>query len=203
MSATLLPISFARIQSDPIAAEADLLAIYLGDDMDAVCAIAIAASDPVLLTNAALPLKNRRAAIINWRKKQVREMLQRNPDFQRYYDAATPAHRESICGGEIALAELAAEVSALRQERDARQRNARMESKENLRASLHSALRDCDGTEEGLIVPGFLAILENGEIGLFRRRAACVEWARASGVAFLFGNFERGSYKVHSAPAGD
>lgn len=47
-----------------------------------------------------------------------------------------------------------------------------------------------------MMFPSFYAILKNGEVGLFRRRAVCVLWARASGDAFVLGNFEGESHRV-------
>ena len=148
-------------------------------------------------------LKNRRAALKNWRKKQVRDWLQCDDDARRFHDNASADLRESILEGDIPLAGLAEQVAASRQERDARHVAARLESKARLAQSQRAALQDCDGTEHGFTVPGFLAILETGEVGLFRRRHTCVEWARASGGAFLLGNFEQSSFRMHLGPSVD
>ena len=115
MTTYLASLTADRIQSDPIAIESDLEAIFLGEDMDAICSVAIAAEDSVLILNAALPLKNREAAFRNWRKKQVIRMLSLDDDFKLFHEKQDPELWESISEGEMTLQKVAEQLTNWRQ----------------------------------------------------------------------------------------
>lgn len=186
-------ISDASILANPIAAEAELEALYLGSDMEAICDAAIASCDKVLIANSALPLENRRIAFTHWRKKAFSNWLTKDREFQLYYSSSSPETQEAINNGTASLAAVAVSVSALREAMENRRSMARQQAKERLREQVLSHLRDCDGTEPRLIVPQFGAILESGELGLFRRRDACIKWVKESGGSYLFFGIALGS----------
>jgi hypothetical protein len=193
-----LPPSIAavRLQAATVqATERDLETKFLGNDLDEICAVAIAAADPVFLASAALPLENRRVAVIHWRKKQVAEIL-RLSDFNGFIESAEAEQAAAIRSGEVPLAEVHAMAEAWRAEVVQRRNAAMTASKEAMRAAIHSALQDGGDTVEGAALPGFLAILETGEVGLFRRRAACLDWARAAGCRFFLGVMDRSSHRI-------
>ena len=204
MLTTSPPTVFSRwIDYRRVSADADLEARYLGDDIDETCAAAADSGDARILASAVHPLETRREAFAAWRVKQVATLLAENSDFREFYDKAGIEDQQAICDGRIALARIDGLISTHRAELERRRADAREESKKALRAGMLAALRDCDGTETGPIVPNFLAILENGEVGLFRKRAACVAWARASGGRFFMGNFEPGTHRIERGPEVD
>lgn len=185
MTATPAPAPAVPATFETLAAkERELEAKYLGDDLDEICTVAYASGDPVFIASAALPLKNRRAAFVHWRKKRVRELLAQ-PAFQRFLDSAEAELREAITAGEKPLAEIAALAAAFEEERAQSLAAARDASKKALRAALIENVRDARGDEQGPILPCFLAILATGESAIFRRRHAAVEWGRAANCRWL------------------
>jgi hypothetical protein len=178
-------ISDASILVNPIGAEAQLEAIYLGSDMDAICDVAFAAADNVLIANAALPLENRRAAFNNWRKKAFTDWLRKDNVFQLYFSSLPSDVQEEINIGAASLAKIASLVSNLRGAMEKRREDARRKSKDHLRETVLSLLNDRDGIEDRLVVPKFIAIIESGEVAYFRGRSAATGWAKSSGKSFM------------------
>lgn len=178
-------ISDASILVNPIGAEEQLEAIYLGSDMDEICGVAFASADNVLIANAALPLENRRAAFANWRKKAFSEWLRKDNVFQLYFSSLPSETQEEINNGTASLAKVASLVSSLREAMEKRRADARMQSKRNLRDTVLSLLKDRDGIEDRLVFPKFIGILETGEVAYFRGRGACASWAKSFGKSFM------------------
>jgi hypothetical protein len=203
MNATLPPVFTRWIAPLIVATERDLEKDYLGDDLEAICQFAVSTGDAVLIASAALPPTKRREAVLHWRKKQVRNLLAASADFRRYIDGSPGETLESILEGKISFAALDAEVVSFKEQAEKLRMEKLNASKAALRAALRGALMDCDGSEEGTILPGYVAILANGEVGLFHRRGACVEWARASRQRYFLGVLDGASGSFHPAPEGD
>lgn len=191
------PIARPRfLPVEPLQAEADL-APFLGPDLAAACAAAVAAGDPLFICTAAGPLPRRLEAVTAWRKRTVGALLAACPPLADYFRAAPPDVQAAIRDGQKPLAEIEAAVAGWREETEGKRSAARLLSKNRLRAALVAALRDADGSEPGPVVPSFLAILESGEVGLFRRRGACIRWARDSGRRFFIGGLDPQHSKIH------
>lgn len=184
---TIIPsiISDASILVNPIGAEAQIEAIYLGDDMDAICDVAISSADNVLIANAALPLENRRAAFTHWRKKAFTAWLRKDRLFQLYFSSLGADTKEEINNGTASLAKVASLVSNLRETMEKRRADTKRKSKENLREVVLSLLKDRDGLEERLVVPKWVVIRETGEVAFFRGRSACANWAKSFGDSYI------------------
>jgi hypothetical protein len=205
MNSTLPAPTYApRHYRTAIEAERDLETIYLADDLEETCTFAAAFGDPVILASAALPLKNRKEAVAHWRKKQVRALLVGSADFRRFFDGSPVELREAMNEGKVSQEEIAAQVSAFVEADEKKRWEVLNASKADLRKALRAALRDCDseGPDEGQVLPGWLAILANGEVGIFRRRAACVAWARASRLRYYLGVLDGPAAGIHPAPEG-
>ena len=206
MNATLIPaVPAPYIHPFAIAAEQDLEAKYLGDDLEVTCIFAAAFGDPVIFASAALPLKNRKEAVAHWRKKQFLALLTGNPDFRRFLDGSPEELREAVTAGKVSQAEIAAQVAEFKEAADNKRWEVLNASKADLRQAMRAALKDCDSeaAEAGLVLPGWLAILANGEVGIFRRRRACIEWARASRLRYFLGVLDGASASINPAPEGE
>lgn len=206
MISTLSPApSVLNIHTFAVAAEHDLETIFLGDDLEATCIFAAGFGDPVIFASAALPLKNRKEAVAHWRKKQFRAILVGNPDFRRFLEGSPVELREAITEGKISQAEIAAQVAEFKEAADNKRWEVLNASKADLRQAMRAALKDCDSeaAEEGQVLPGWLAILANGEVGIFRRRRACIEWARASRLRYFLGVLDGASASINPAPEGE
>lgn len=201
MTATPAPAIPATVET-LAAKEREFEAKYLGDDLDEICAAAYASGDPVFIASAALPLKNRRAAFVHWRKKRVCELLAQ-PAFQRFLAAAEAELREAITAGETPLAEIKALAADFEEKRAQSLAAARDASKEALRAALIENVKDSSGNEQGPILPGFVAILATGESAIFRRRHAAVEWARAANCRWLFAEIQPEATRIFPGPEVD
>lgn len=206
MIPTLLPVlSAPSVHPFAIDAERDLETKYLGDDLDETCIFAAGFGDPVIFASAALPLKNRKEAVAHWRKKQFLALLTGNADFRRFLDGSPAELREAVTAGKVSQAEIAAQVAVFKAAAEKKRWEVLNASKADLRKAVRAALRDCEpkGPDEGQVLPGWLAILSNGEVGIFRRRRAGVEWARASRLRFYLGMIDVESAGFHPAPEGE
>ena len=179
------------------ATDADLQERFLGADLSEVCCAATAAGDPLFIATAGLPLKNRREAVANWRAKQLAALLAKSETFANWYAQSAPEVQAAIRAGETPFAEIDLAVASHSEEASRLRMETVNASKARLREAVKAALRDCDGSEVNTVVPGFIAIREDGEVGLFRRRGACVEWARASGGRYLLAEVARESLAIH------
>jgi len=204
MLATLFPATPARwIAPLIVATERDLIARYLSDDLDEVCAAAAAAGDPVFLAMATLPLASRREAIDRWRKKKVCELMATSEPVRDFLAQAAPDLAESIREGQVSLSEIDHSISAFREDAEQRQRELVLASKTAMAKAVRSVLRDCSEADEGTISPQYLAILANGEFGLFRRREGCLQFARASGIRFMLCELDGSKTRIYPGPETD
>jgi hypothetical protein len=165
---------------------------FLGDDLAEVCAAAAAIGEPLFVCTAAFPHPRRLDAVCQWRKRAVVSLFGKVPAFSEYFNAATAPDQAAIREGKVPLSDLETAIANHAEEIEERRRVAREASKAALRQAVRNALRDCDAgdSESRAVSPGYLAILETGEVGLFRLRGPCIEWGRGSGVGFLFGAFD-------------
>ncbi len=180
--------------------EANLLANYLGDDLHAACEVAALSGDSVLVSSAALPAKNRRIALQDWRKRVLIDERNRVSGFAEYVGALPADLRENVQSGEVPLAELDSAVVDYLKSISSAKAAVSTYWKTRLREAIVGIVSASHGEPvhfAGFPVPSHAVITADGDSGFFKNRQAAVEYGRGHGVRYLLLSIAREGSGFH------